>query len=390
MSKAQVAIARATDYRETTLRAAVDDALGRLGGLPSIVPPGANVFVKINHLSPPSEAERAIVTHPAFTEVVVELLKPLAGSIIVGDDITAASDGFALSGYRAMAERTGVELLNLRQRGFEEVPCGGVVLKAVLVAAAVLEADVIVNLPKLKTHSLTLLTGAVKNMYGVIPAGRRTAYHGMHNREDDFADLLVDVFSAVPPQLNIMDGVVAMEGNGPADGRPRPAGLILASRDAVAMDAVAGHAIGLHPESVRTTRRAHARGLGLGDLEQIELLGSEYDDIRLPGFGLPASAPSRLVGRLPRPLAQMFTQQLAAWPRILAAACVGCGACAQICPVSAATMRGDRAHIQRDRCIRCMCCHEVCRYGAIVLKRSWSGRGIAAAMRAGRRLALRG
>ena len=391
MDRAKVAIIRAHEYDCAQIRSALERGLPLIDVWDQLIKPGDHVFVKVNHLPPPSPPERAIVTHPVFVEAVLDLLKETGASITVGDDIQASDeDGFHISGYRAMCERAGVELVNLKQSGFVEVPCDGRRLETIYLAKAVVEADVVINLPKLKTHSLTLLTGGVKNLYGTIPSGLRSRFHGDHPRLEDFCQVLVDIFSVAKPTLTIMDGVVAMEGEGPAGGNPRNLGLILASHDAVALDAVAGRIIGLEPGEVRTTRIAHERELGVGDLREIEVVGERMESVVVSNFALPASAAGRFVDRLPRFLSQFFIRQLTIRPRVVTRNCVGCAACQNACPVGAIVVREEKARVDYSICIQCMCCHEVCRYEAIVPTRSRAGRVLHAIMNVGRRLLAAG
>jgi len=387
MDRAKVAIIRAQEYDRAQIRSALEQGLALIGGWNHLIKPGDDVFVKINHLSPPSPPERAIVTHPVFVEAVLDLLKETGAAITVGDDIPASDeDGFRISGYRAMCERAGVKLVNLKQSGFVRVRCNGHRLETIFLAKAVADADVVINLPKLKTHSLTLFTGGVKNLYGTIPSGLRTRFHGEYPRLDDFCQVLVDIFATAKPMLTIMDGIVAMEGEGPAGGKPRNLGLILASQDAVALDAAAGRIIGLDPTEVLTTRIAHERGLGVGDLRNIEVVGERIESVSLPDFSLPASAAGQFVNRLPRFLSQFLVRLLSIRPQVVTQNCVGCAACQNACPVGAIVVRKGKAKIGRSMCIQCMCCHEVCRYNAIVPTRSRAGRILHAVMNAGRRL----
>ncbi|MFO8034550.1 MAG: DUF362 domain-containing protein [Candidatus Bipolaricaulota bacterium] len=385
MSKPRVSVVRCGSYECQQVASAVDRAISLLGGLEGFVRPGDRVFVKANHLSPPSPPERAIITHPKVVEAVLQQLLGVTSRVSFGDDVQADGDPFAVSGYRELAQRLGVPLVNLKQHGFTEINSGGAVLERVYIAREVLEADVVVNLPKLKTHSLTTLTGAVKNLYGVIPSGLRSSYHGLYSQPAAFNQALVDIYATAPPALHIMDAVVGMEGEGPAAGQPREVGLLLAGGDGVAVDAVAAHIMGLDSMEIGTTQVAHRRGVGVGELQEIELVGEAMDNVLPTSFTLPSTTPARYLGRVPPSVARLFSSQLTAYPTVVTDRCVGCRACAAICPVGAATMHGNKARIERRKCIRCMCCHEVCRYDAILLRRSLHGRALYRVMQAARR-----
>ena len=377
-SPARVAIVRASNYELPLVRAAVAEAIRLIGGLETIVKPGAKVFVKINHLPPPSPPERGIVTHPVFAEAVVELLKEVGADVTVGDDIESDSDGFSITGFRQMCGRADVKLVNLREQGFVEVDVRGEGLATVhgtvhgtaYAARTAVEADVIVNLPKLKTHTLTVLTGAVKNMYGTLPVGLRRRYHGEFRRSEDFGRMLTDVFAANVPQLTIMDAISAMQGEGPAGGTMRDLGIVLAGRDGVAVDAVAGRIIGLDPAEVDTTRFCHRRGLGIGRLEDIEVIGESLASVTATDFRLPASTARAIIRRVPGPLARWAVGLASIRPRVVAEKCSACAECVTACPVEAIVIEGGVARIDDDACLECLCCSEVCRYDAIATRRS--------------------
>lgn len=374
--KAMLAVVRCPSYEEPRLREAVGRSLELIGGLAAIVGTGSKVFVKINHLSPGSPPERAIVTHPLFTRQVLEFLKDLGADITVGDDIESGpDDGFEISGYGAMCREMGVRLINLRSAGFREVPCaGGEALESLHVSSAVLDSDVIVDLPKLKTHSFTAFTGAVKNMFGVIPYGSRVEFHSRFPGAAAFGAMLVDIFSCVPPRLTLMDGIVAMEGPGPAGGAARPVGLVLASRDAVAVDAAAQAIIGFGPEDVATTTSAARRGLGTADLGRVEIVGVPLAEARVPRFRKASFPVGLLKRKLPASLYAYVSGELALSPEVIPAACTGCKECFRICPRGAVVMEGGRARILKGPCIRCLCCNEVCRADAIRLRQRPVGR----------------
>lgn len=377
MVKARVSIVRVQDYDCEQIRTAADRSLNLICGLGKLVKPSDKVLVKINHLSPASSADRGIITHPIFVEAILHLLRDCSANITVGDDIESiASNGFGVSGFREMCKRAGVDLVNFKEKGFVETECSGHFLKKTHISRVALDSDVLINLPKLKTHSLTVLTGGVKNMYGAIPSGLRTRFHGEYVRPKDFGQVLVDIFSAIKPQLTIMDGVVAMGGEGPASGSLREVGVILASQDTVALDAVATKIIGLDPLDVYTTKYATERGLGIGNLKDIEVVGEKLEDVTVPDFKLPASATSVLTRRAPRLLSRHLLSQLSVRPQIVQSKCTGCFECESICPVSAISRINGKAKINPNRCIWCMCCHEVCHYSAIVPKKPIVGNAL--------------
>ncbi|UCB43215.1 MAG: DUF362 domain-containing protein [Dehalococcoidales bacterium] len=378
LPRAQVSIVRASQYDLDEILAAVRKGTELIGGLEKVIKAGDRVFVKINHLPPASPPERGIVTHPIFAEAVIELLKEAGADITVGDDIESEpQDGFGVSGFRQMCQRAGVRLVNLREGGFVATESYGRLIDSVYLSRIALEADVIVNLPRLKTHSLTVFTGGIKNMYGVIPASLRREYHGTFIHPEDFSLMLTDVFAATKPQLTIMDGIVGMEGEGPANGNLRQTNVILASRDAVALDTVASSIIGLNPVDIDAIRYCDEQGLGVGYLEAIEVTGESLESVTIDDFRLPATLTrllmTRMSGPLPSRILRFVTGQTTVQPRIVKKRCTVCGECVKICPTGAATIADETTRINQATCIGCLCCHEVCRYNAIALRRPLIG-----------------
>jgi uncharacterized protein (DUF362 family)/Pyruvate/2-oxoacid:ferredoxin oxidoreductase delta subunit len=377
MEKTIVSIQKVKEYSPLNIRRGLIQCFSLQGGLETIIKPGSKVFVKINHLSPPSSPEEAIITHPLFTKEVVRLLLDAGCHVTVGDDIHSKNqDGFLISGYRNVCNDLGVRLLNLKELGFREVECKGEVLKKAFISSVVLDADYIINLPKLKNHSFMAYTGAIKNMYGIIPHGLRCSHHRQFFLPETFSQMLVDIFSCAQPHLNIMDAIVAMEGEGPSAGKPRHLGLILASSDAVALDAVALRIIGMDPMQIPIIAHASKRGCGTSDTEKIEILGERIQDIEIKDFKPSAIAAGLIKKRIPALIHAFIQDQLILIPEVLQKNCTACRECSDACPTGAAQIQDEegKAKIDENRCIRCMCCHEVCRFHAIELKEKAFGR----------------
>jgi uncharacterized protein (DUF362 family)/Pyruvate/2-oxoacid:ferredoxin oxidoreductase delta subunit len=374
MKTAKVSIVRIEDYSPERIREGLNKSLDLIGGLENLIPSKIKVFIKINHLSPP---EKAIITHPVFTQEVIRLLQALDCQITVGDDIQSRDkDGFAVSGYRQVCEDMGVRLINLKEKGFREVECRGQLLEKTFISTEVLDADIIVNLPKLKTHSFTVYTGAVKNMYGIIPHGLRLHYHRRFQKNETFSQMLVDILSCARPHLTLMDGITAMEGEGPSAGNPKHVGIVLSSQDAVAADTVGAELAGIPPEEVFSTQNAHERSLGIGKKENIEILGETIPSAKSKDFKHSALAVGFLRRKIPAFLYAYFQGQLIFTPEVNVQNCTQCMECIEVCPAKAVRQQGDQVQIQKHLCIHCMCCHEVCRFYAIRLKQRPIGKAI--------------
>jgi uncharacterized protein (DUF362 family)/Pyruvate/2-oxoacid:ferredoxin oxidoreductase delta subunit len=367
----RVALARCAGYDLTTLKKAISGALSFIGSLEEVVKPGQRVLLKINHLGhhPP---EAAVTTHPGFLRAVVELVREITDDIVVADGLDRPGlDGFAISGILRVSRELGVELLNFKGGGYREVRRTSFeMVRALPMAEAALDADVVITLPKLKTHMLCLMTGAVKNNYGFLPERLRVNLHGQLVYPDDFSNLVVDIFDALKPRLAIMDAVVALEGTGPSSGgTPKPLGLVIAGRDSVAVDAVASAVMGLHPTDVASTRHAARRGLGEADLARIEVVGESLKSARSP-FRLPANRAlmEALLPRLPAAFLRMvegLLRRFREYPRIIRTRCVGCNLCVKHCAERAVSVVDGKAKIDYAGCIACFCCQEFCESNAV-------------------------
>ncbi|MGA8832227.1 MAG: DUF362 domain-containing protein, partial [Desulfomonilaceae bacterium] len=236
-------------------------------------------------------------------------------------------------------------------------------MPSVSVSRAVMEADIVISLPKFKTHGLTVMTGAIKNSYGILPGAQKAALHRAAGNPHRFHEVVTQVFSLRPPDLFIVDGVIGMEGNGPAGTDLRNIGLVIASDNAVALDAVIATMMGCDPAKLRFLQKAQELGLGSYDLEKIEVIGQlkRIENFKLPPLGGEALFNNENIQNIMRSRAMLRPQ---ADPDL----CTGCGTCVEQCPVSALSMCDQIPEVDPEKCITCFCCQEICPEQAMSLK----------------------
>ena len=346
---------------EDDVKAAVEEALELLGGLKRFIRRGGRYLLKPN-LFTTKRAEEGATTDMRIVLSLAELLRETGAEGFVGEcpamaAYTQPDVVFEGLGVRRLCEEAVVELRVLdRERPIRvEVP-GGVVLREAWFPESALKADGVINIPKLKTHVLTKLTCAVKNLFGLQQGGSKARHHvATRNDPERFSHLLLDLYAAIRGRvlLNVVDAIVGMEGEGPGSGDPVKLGLIIAGDDAVAVDMVCTALIGWDPMEVGTNRLASERGLGPKSLEEIEVLGLSLDEAGRP-FKRPMGHSSL------EPFIKAFREIICLEDR-----CIGCGICVQICPGGALEMVGDHPKFNGERCIQCFCCVELCPQGAL-------------------------
>ena len=383
MEETQVYAASCPDYSqaEACIRALVE----QMGGMGRFVRPGERIVLKANLLraAPP---ESAICTHPAVVEAVAKLVKEAGGTPVICDSPGGAlhKEGvlrslYEKTGMAAAAAAAGAELSMDSSTRTVSLPEGKVLRQAEIITP-VAEADGVIDLCKMKTHVLMSMTGAVKNLFGVIPGLSKVGYHATHPDHATFADVLLDLTGYVKPRLSLMDGILAMEGDGPgSSGTPRQAGLLLAAANPLALDTAAGAIMNLPRQDNPVLLAAERRGLTPCRMEDVELIGGTVEELRMADYKFPASTKSNLMdflGPLARPAERLCKKALSQTPRIDGAKCVGCGICAKSCPGQAIAMTapGKKARISQKACIHCYCCHELCPQKAVELHQSWLGR----------------
>src|SRR5271157_5317747 len=324
---------------------------------------GKKVFISPNVLRG-SEAREGIVTHPAVLRAVVEKVEAMGpASIVVGDNP-------GLHGYGANEECFRKTGLMEAAKGYyqnigndaRKLDFNSDFMSEVSVSTAILEADIVISLPKFKTHGLTVITGAIKNSYGFLPGAQKARLHKAAGSPKRFHEMLVDVFRLRVPDLFIVDAVVGMEGNGPASPDLRDIGLILASDNAVALDAVIARMMGCEPARLRFLQKAKEVGLGDYDLSTIEVMGElkQLADFKLPPLGGEAIFHNEA-------MQEMIHSRTIVRPQADPDLCTACGTCVDHCTVSALSMVDNLPRVDADTCITCFCCQEVCPEKAITL-----------------------
>jgi len=343
----------------------------------AFVRPGQRILLKPNLLAK-AAPEQAVTTHPAVVEAVVELVMQAGGRPVLADSPGGPFTKGALTsvyrgcGLTAVAERTGAELNYDTSVATVGHP-GGKMLKRLDLIKVVQDVDAVITLPKLKTHLLTTFTGATKILFGVIPGLTKVNYHARLDDLDQFSEMLIDILDVVKPVLNIMDGVMGMEGAGPRHGHPRPVGVLLAGANAAAVDAAACSVVGCDPMLVQPLRAAVRRGYWDGRMESIHILGSRLEDVALTDFQLPVTTGRRFFGNLPL-LRPFIKKNFSPRPVPRAEVCTGCGTCMEHCPGKAITIREKKAVVDEKLCLHCYCCHELCPSAAVALTFSPLGR----------------
>jgi len=368
--KSRVAIVKCCDYQEENVYRAVKESVDLLGGINAIFKDDERVLLKPNLLSakPP---EMAVTTHPSVVSAVIRLVKEAGGTPYIGDSPGTGS-------IKKVAEKTGInkvaEKMGAKLIDFSEVVDieneRGHVFKRFEVAKTFLEADAVLNLPKLKTHCQMLLTLSVKNNFGFVVGNRKAMWHLKAGIDAEFfAQMLLDLYLLIRPRLTIVDGIIGMEGDGPGSGDPREIGLIFSGIDCVAIDAVIGQVLGIRPDDLYTTRVAKQRGIGKTDLKDIEILGESLEEIKIKGFRLPET--HDIGFRIPRPLSNSVKNLVTSKPTIDYAKCRLCCICLDSCPPKIMRIIDGKINIDYKMCIRCFCCQELCPEGAIRIKRAW-------------------
>ena len=371
MSEKTLSIQKCASYEQAAVREAIIRLLEPLGGIGAFVRTGNKVLIKPNMLTC-KEPERAATTHPAIIEAVACLCQEAGATVFIGDSPPAVfgrtEEFWEKTGFAAAARNSGSQLTSFETDA--KVPVkffsNGREITVHLVKTLFL-ADVVINLPKMKTHNLTRITGAVKNLFGLVPGLSKAQWHKIFPRAEEFSDFIADLGHQIPVTLNIMDGIESMDGQGPAGGRVVKSEVLLAATSPVTIDLGFCRLIGLDPVTVPTLRRCARLNWGPKTIGELEFTGCPPEAAAINNYQVPGTPPISLI---PDFIINFMRRFLWAGPALLPDTCIKCGRCQKICPVDAITIPAAGAEFDRQKCISCFCCMEVCPVEAIEMKSS--------------------
>jgi uncharacterized protein (DUF362 family)/Pyruvate/2-oxoacid:ferredoxin oxidoreductase delta subunit len=361
----EISITHCNSYEYSGLFSSISRLLEPLGGMRAFVNSGDRVLLKPNMLSG-KRPEQAVTTHPMIVRVVAEMVRDAGGAVMIGD-----SPG--IGSFRSVAERSGIAAA-ARESGSELVEFDGVVelpgagtFRRLSIARVYWEADKIINLPKLKTHEMMTMTCAVKNLFGAVVGAEKAGWHLKAGASrEQFARLLLEIYLLKTPALNIVDGVVAMEGNGPGSGDPIQLGVLIAGINPVAVDVVAGKVAGIPSDMLYVELEAVRKKLPGSRLEEILVCGTPLERVTGANFRLPVGLDAQF--GLPGFLKRALRRHLTSFPAADKKNCLLCGVCRDACPPAAITIKNSTLSVDNARCIRCWCCRELCPHNAMEVR----------------------
>lgn len=372
----KVALLKCTDYDVDSVEKKLREGFELLGGnsfLRNLIPENSKVLLKPNLLTI-IEKGSPVITHYAMFEAVVRIVKEYSNNITFGDSPGSGDTRKTAekSGLMEVADRHGVKFADFNEEVHVELD-NPLMYKFWNVAKAAYEADVVITLPKLKTHAMMYYTGAVKNQFGCIPGSQKAEWHTKLPDAVNFGKMLLDLNAVVKTSFAIIDGIVAMEGNGPRNGTPKKMDTIIMGKCLTAVDSTAVRLIGYdNVLAVPFLKVAHDTKWGAVMPEEIEVLGEKVENMKCKDFKLSRNA--KVINFLTPSLNNLVASLTAPNPVLVEEKCIGCKKCDEVCPESSKVIsfvKHNNKVIPKwnySNCIRCFCCQELCPRGAIVTK----------------------
>ncbi|MBQ4066523.1 MAG: DUF362 domain-containing protein [Clostridia bacterium] len=371
-----VALDRCKNYDTEAITAILERQFLALGITAELIR-GKKVVIKPNLVmnKPP---EFAATTHPSVIDAAARIIKRLgAESITVAEssggpynEITMKSH-YKGCGIADVAKKEGL-ILNTDPSSGTMTFDSGVKCRSFNIITPILEADVILNICKLKTHSLTKLSCGIKNLFGVIPGVEKFEMHARFPRQEDFVQMICDLCQLIcqkKEMITVCDGIVGMEGNGPTGGTPKEYGVLLSSRSPFCLDLVAEAVLGFEG-TVPMLCVARERSLCPESVSGLSVIGDKIEDCKITGIILPDTQKFNILRALPNILGGKAAKFFEPKPAINKKTCIGCGVCARSCPQHTITVKNKKAYINYKKCIRCYCCQELCPINSVEIKQN--------------------
>ena len=373
----KVALLKCTEYDLGLVEKKLREGFELLGGdsfLRKLIPYNSKVLLKPNMLSI-EKAGSPVVTHYIVFEAIIRILKDYSTDISFGD-----SPGFGDS--KRAAEKSG--LLSIAERyniNFEDFKDSvhikldnSILCKSWNIAKAAYKADRIITLPKLKTHGMAYYTGAVKNQFGCVPGTQKATWHTRMPDANNFCKMLLDLNTVIDADFAILDGIVAMQGNGPKNGEPYNLNAIIMGSSMTAVDSVGVRLIGYDdPLEIPVLKEAYDYKWSAVLPEDIDVVGEKIETLKAKNFKL-----CRKGGNFyfVNPTVTKFLRgMIAPYPSLINNKCIGCMRCEDVCPENPKAITRINSNgktipsWKMDQCIRCFCCQELCPVGAIKYNR---------------------
>lgn len=370
----RVSVLRCDNYNTERIEEILNKSFENIGGLDNFIKPGDKVLLKANLLMK-KRPQDAVTTHPAIVEALIKIIHKKGGIVTIADspggpyNIGALKGVYKACGMEEVALKTGARL-NYNTE-FETVTFNeGKTAKKFNIIKPVLESDVIINLPKLKTHMMTFYSGAVKNLFGTVAGLYKAEFHALYPKREDFCSMLVDLCCLVKPSISVMDAVWGMEGQGPSSGIPKKIGAVIVSDNPFALDGVACYIAGITDKEAQTVKESKERGLWTG-IGKTQIVGDSIDKLKISDLIKPPIGDMSFANAkwYIKPFYSQFCRLIVARPSFNKEKCIGCGDCVRCCPVGALKLN-KTPKLDKSKCISCFCCQELCPKKAVVAKRN--------------------
>jgi len=350
-TKMKVSIVKCNSYKSEELKEALEKSLKNLN---FVFKKNMKVLIKPNILAP-YPPETAITTNPSVIEELCKILKKYNADIYIGESSSyETKKGFEISGIGKLKKYAKIINFETQDKQLFEFKS----IKEVPLPKIIFEMDLIVNVSKLKTHAFTGVTLCVKNLYGCIPGMAKSSYHKIFPSLESFSKFLLELHGKIKPGLNIIDGVIGMEGMGPAlSGKPIRSNIIIAGNNAIATDIIGSEIMGFEADSIYTNRLSGIKRNEIKVIGKVPLL-----NFKKPPMSLFFKSPFLYQ------LEKLFPKSKTIFDYNK---CMKCHLCEKKCPVQAIKL-GPFPKCDYNRCIRCACCIEVCPQKAITLREHWT------------------